>query len=96
MRVSSACVGECRWLQKGQVNLPLISRLAGIELYFTQMRVGNVLIATGEPLGYATLYHRQQPVARGELVEVGGRLGVQISSVLLPGMSTDDAEPEAF
>ncbi|MDH2435706.1 FliM/FliN family flagellar motor switch protein [Pokkaliibacter sp. MBI-7] len=75
-------------LQAGQIAMTLKE--------LGQLQVGNVLIATGEPLGHATLYHRQQPVARGELVEVEGRLGVQISSVLLPGMSTDDAEPEAF
>ncbi|MGR2741018.1 FliM/FliN family flagellar motor switch protein [Billgrantia sp. Q4P2] len=55
----------------------------------SQLQEGSILVATGEAPGYATLYHRQRPVARGELVEVEGRLGVQLTQVLLPPGTAD-------
>ncbi|TDO98246.1 FliM/FliN family flagellar motor switch protein [Marinomonas balearica] len=49
----------------------------------SQLDVGSLLVATGERAGYATLYHNQQAVARGELINVEGRLGVQLTQVFL-------------
>lgn len=49
----------------------------------SQLHVGSVLTATGEMPGHATLYRGNTAVARGELVEVDGRLGVQLTQVLL-------------
>lgn len=63
-------------LQAGQIDLTIEA--------LSQLTPGSILTATGEPVGHATLYHGHQPVARGELVDVDGRLGVQLTSVLLP------------
>ncbi|MEI8632333.1 FliM/FliN family flagellar motor switch protein [Vibrio sp. PP-XX7] len=58
-------------LQAGQIRLTLNE--------LSQLHVGSVLTATGELPGHATLYHGRQPVAQGELVDVDGQLGIQIS-----------------
>lgn len=69
-------------LQAGEVSLSLEE--------LSQLQEGSILTATGEAPGYATLYHHRRPIARGELVEVEGRLGLQLTQVLLPPQ-TDDA-----
>ncbi|WCN08404.1 FliM/FliN family flagellar motor switch protein [Marinomonas mediterranea] len=53
----------------------------------SQLNIGSVLVATGEKAGYATVYHQQQAIARGELVNVEGRLGIQITHVFLDSQS---------
>jgi type III secretion protein Q len=63
-------------LQAGQVTMTLQE--------LQQIHVGSVLVASGEAAGCATLYHGQYPIARGELVDVEGRLGIQLTSVSFP------------
>lgn len=73
-------------LQAGEISLSL-KELA-------QLQEGSVLVATGESAGYATLYHHRRPIARGELVEVEGRLGLQLTQVLLPPQVTDHSDAD--
>jgi type III secretion protein Q len=69
-------------LQAGEISLSLAE--------LAQLEEGSVLVAAGEAPGHATLYHRQRPIARGELVDVEGRLGVQLTQILLPVRPFDD------
>jgi type III secretion protein Q len=58
-------------LRCGQLNLSLgeLRRLSN----------GTVLVASGVTPGFATLCHGERVVAEGELVDVDGRLGLQIT-----------------
>jgi type III secretion protein Q len=58
-------------LRCGQLNLSLgeLRRLSS----------GTVLVASGVTPGFATLCHGERVVAEGELVDVDGRLGLQIT-----------------
>ena len=46
-----------------------------------QLTEGAVIMATGERPGHAAVYHRNRVIARGELVDVDGRLGLQITGL---------------
>ncbi|MEN0616074.1 FliM/FliN family flagellar motor switch protein [Klebsiella indica] len=48
-----------------------------------QLQVGSVLTLDNVTPGEAGLYHGDMPVAHGELVEVEGRLGLQLTRLLL-------------
>ncbi|AWO77464.1 FliM/FliN family flagellar motor switch protein [Serratia marcescens] len=48
-----------------------------------QLQVGSVLTLDNIIPGEAGLYHGDTPIARGELVEVEGRLGLQLTQMLL-------------
>ncbi|MDW6001967.1 FliM/FliN family flagellar motor switch protein [Vibrio mangrovi] len=71
-------------LQAGQITMSLKE--------LSQIHVGSVLVATGEAAGHATLYHGHHPIARGELVEVEGRLGIQLTSVSLTSQSASSSQ----
>lgn len=62
-------------LQAGEVTLSLKE--------LSQLHIGSVLTAAGEAPGQATLFKGRTPIARGDLVEVEGRLGIQLTQVLL-------------
>ncbi|WP_223536870.1 FliM/FliN family flagellar motor switch protein [Pseudomonas sp. GL-B-16] len=65
-------------------NLPLelTLRCGQLSLSLGELRRlsnGTVLVATGVTPGFATLCHGERVVAEGELVDVDGRLGLQIT-----------------
>lgn len=62
-------------IRAGELNLPL-GQLA-------QLGPGVILQAEGGVAGEAALYYREQKIARGLLVDVEGRLGLQIQEMLL-------------
>jgi type III secretion protein Q len=62
--------------------LDLTVRCGQLNLSLGQLRQlssGTVLVANGVTPGFATLCHGERVVAEGELVEVDGRLGLQIT-----------------
>lgn len=62
--------------------LDLTLRCGQLNLSLGQLRhlgAGTVLIAAGVTPGFATLCHGDRVVAEGELVDVDGRLGIQIT-----------------
>ncbi|WP_437883132.1 FliM/FliN family flagellar motor switch protein [Pseudomonas sp. LRF_L74] len=62
--------------------LQLTLRSGQLSLTLEQLRrldTGSVLEVHGTAPGYATLLHGEQLVAEGELVDVDGRLGLQIT-----------------
>ena len=66
------------------INLPLNVQLGSVTLsveQLSQLTAGMLLSIDGCAPGEAHLCHRQQTVARGELVDVEGKLGLQITAI---------------
>ena len=73
-----------RIIPETQITLSLCAGEVSLSLHeLSQLRVGSTLTAIGEMPGHATLYKGNIAVAHGELVEVDGRLGVQLTQILL-------------
>ncbi|EJM64604.1 flagellar motor switch/type III secretory pathway protein [Pseudomonas sp. GM50] len=62
--------------------LALTLRMGSVSLKLSELRnlaIGSVLIVEGSTVGNAMLCHGERPLAHGELVDVEGRLGLQIT-----------------
>ncbi|SFG69820.1 FliM/FliN family flagellar motor switch protein [Pseudomonas sp. NFACC45] len=67
--------------------LALTLQAGSLSLSLGQLRnlaIGSVLCVDGCAPGHASLYYGQRPVAQGELVDIDGRLGLQITRLDLP------------
>ncbi|OUM06933.1 type III secretion system protein [Pseudomonas syringae] len=67
--------------------LDLTLRCGELRLTLAELRklgAGTVLEVTGVAPGFATLCHGERVVAEGELVDVDGRLGLQITRLAAP------------
>nr|1O9Y_A Chain A, HRCQ2 [Pseudomonas syringae]1O9Y_B Chain B, HRCQ2 [Pseudomonas syringae]1O9Y_C Chain C, HRCQ2 [Pseudomonas syringae]1O9Y_D Chain D, HRCQ2 [Pseudomonas syringae] len=65
--------------------LDLTLRCGELRLTLAELRrldAGTILEVTGISPGHATLCHGEQVVAEGELVDVEGRLGLQITRLV--------------
>lgn len=85
--------------QDDAINASLRVVAGHVSLSLAQLRSlapGQVLIPQGEASGYASIYHGNTRIARGEIVAVENQLGVQISEILLPVRTQDNVphEPE--
>lgn len=70
-----------------QLPLELTLRCGQVSLTLGELRrlgSGTVLDVAGVAPGFATLCHGERVVAEGELVDVDGRLGLQITRMALP------------
>jgi type III secretion protein Q len=70
-------------------DLPLVLtlRLGNVSLKLSELRhlaIGSVLTVEGSTVGSAMLCHGERPLAHGELVDVEGRLGLQITRLEQP------------
>ncbi|WLG88003.1 FliM/FliN family flagellar motor switch protein [Pseudomonas cucumis] len=62
--------------------LALTLRMGSVSLKLSELRtlaIGSVLTVEGSTVGNAMLCHGERPLAHGELVDVEGRLGLQIT-----------------
>jgi len=70
-----------------QLPMALTLRCGSLNLTLGDLRrvaAGSVLEVSGVTPGYATLCHGDRVVAEGELVDVEGRLGLQITRMATP------------
>jgi type III secretion protein Q len=70
-----------------QLPMALTLRCGTLELTLGELRCigeGSVLQVAGISPGHATLCHGERIVAEGELVDVDGRLGLQITRMASP------------
>jgi len=70
-----------------QLPMALTLRCGSLNLTLADLRrigAGSVLEVSGVNPGYATLCHGDRVVAEGELVDVEGRLGLQITRMASP------------
>lgn len=69
----------------GDLSLDLTLRCGALQLSLGQLRClaeGVVLEVSGIAPGHATLCHGERVLAEGELVDVDGRLGLQITQMV--------------